>query len=61
MEAFSDYMRVHGDTDVPQYMQLKTGFGGEPLRFIYPQSEIDANSNFPGTAPAVNDPLPMYN
>lgn len=61
LEAFSDYMRVNVDTDVPQYMQLKTGFGGEPLRFIYPQSEIDANSSFPGTAPAVTDPLPMYN
>ncbi len=61
LEAFQDYLRVHGDADVPAYMQLKSGFDGEPLRFIYPQAEIDANENFPGTAPSVNTPLPMYN
>jgi len=60
LEAFQDYLRVHGDPDVPSYMELKSGFGGEPLRFVYPQSEIDANSNFPGSAPDVNTPLPLY-
>jgi hypothetical protein len=60
LEAFSDYLRTHNDADVPQYFQLKTGFDGEPLRFIYPQAEIDANDSFPGTAPAVTEALPMY-
>ncbi len=59
-EAFVDFERSNNDADVPQYFNLKSGFSGKPLRFIYPQSEIDANSNFPGTAPAVTEPLPMY-
>lgn len=60
-EAFIDHARTNGDADVPSYMTLKAGFDGIPLRFIYPQSEIDSNDNFPGTAPAVTEHLPMYN
>jgi len=60
-EAFIDHARVHGDPDVPSYMTLKSGFSGEPLRFIYPQTEIDANSSISSTIPAVTDHLPGYN
>ncbi len=60
-EAFIDHARSHNDPDVPSYITLKSGFTGEPLRFIYPQSEIDSNDNFPGTAPAVTQHLPIYN
>ncbi len=59
-QAFNDYARSFNDPDVPQYFQLKSGFNGQPLRFIYPQSEIDSNDNFPGEAPKVTVPLPMY-
>ena len=62
LEAFVDHARVHGDPDVDSnYMQLKSGFTGNPLRFIYSQVEIDSNDNFPSTAPDINTPLPMYN
>ena len=59
-ESFIDFARSKNDPDVPHYFDLKPGFSGEPLRFIYPQSEIDANSNFNGPAPAVTEALPMY-
>ena len=59
-ESYVDAERAKNDADVPHYFDLKSGFSGEPLRFIYPQSEIDSNSNFPGTAPAVTEALPMY-
>lgn len=60
LEAFSDFARTHNDPDVPEYFSLKSGFSGKPLRFLYPQAEIDANDNFPGTAPAVTEALPLY-
>jgi len=59
-ESFIDFERSNNDADVPQYFQLKSGFSGKPLRFIYPQSEIDSNENFNGPAPAVTEALPMY-
>ena len=59
-ESFTDFGRAKNDADVPHYFDLKSGFSGEPLRFIYPQSEIDANGNFNGPAPAVTEALPMY-
>jgi len=60
LEAFVDHARTHGENGVEGYMQLKPGFNGQPLRFIYPQAEIDSNDNFPGEAPKVTVPLPMY-
>ena len=59
-QAFVDHARTFNDPDVPQYMQLKAGFSGAPLRFIYPQTEIDANPNTPNPAPSITDPLPMF-
>jgi len=57
LNAFVDHSRTANDADVPSYMELKSGFSGNPLRFIYPQSEIDANPNVPSPAPSVNDPI----
>ncbi len=60
LEAFVDHARANGEP-YANYMQLKSGFNGNPVRFIYPQSEVDANPNVPKPVPTVNDPLPMYN
>ena len=61
-EAFVDHARVNGDADVDSsYMQLKSGFTGNPVRFLYPQVEIDSNDNIPATIPDINAPLPIYN
>jgi len=58
-ESFVDFERSANDPDVPEYFTLKSGFSGKPLRFIYPQSEIDTNPNL-SSAPAVTEALPMY-
>jgi len=55
--AFIDHSRTYNDQAVPKYVQLKSGYQGVPLRFIYPQSEIDANPNVPKPVPSVTDPL----
>ena len=62
--AFVDHARSFNDSNVPNnYMQLKGNgsYTGQPLRFIYPQAEIDSNDNFPGNAPDINTPLPIFN
>ena len=55
--SYIDHSRTYNDPDILPYFELKTGFDGAPLRFIYPQSEIDANPNVPKPVPAVTDPL----
>jgi len=57
LNSLIDFSRTNNDPDVLQYFELKPGFSGKPLRFIYPQSEIDANPNVPSPAPAVTDPI----
>jgi len=58
-EAFIDHARSFNDPDVPQYMELQD-YDNQPLRFVYPQVEEDANPNFPGHVD-INVPLPLYN
>jgi len=58
-EAFIDYARSHNDPMIPQYIELQD-YDEEPLRFIYPQVEKDANNNYPGTVD-ITIPLPIYN
>ncbi len=70
-EAYTDFARSFNDPMVPEYMKLhyemdntNPNFGqplysGQPLRFIYPQVEADANENFPGTVD-INEPLPIF-
>ncbi len=61
-ESFIDFSRSFNDPDVPQYMRLHYDdngdpkYSGQPLRFIYPQNEKDANDNYPGTID-INTPL----
>ena len=64
-ESFIDFSRSFNDSMVPQYMKLHynidTGeplYNGQPLRFVYPQTEKDANANFPGM---ININEPLYN
>jgi len=64
-ESFIDFSRSFNDSMVPQYMKLRfdlqTGdilYSGQPLRFVYPQTEKDANANFPGM---ININEPLYN
>ncbi len=52
-ESFIDFSRSFNDPLVPAYMKLHYDsngplYSGQPLRFIYPQNEKDANDNFPG-------------
>jgi len=58
-EAFIDHARSFNDPMVPQYMELQD-YDDEPLRFIYPETEENANSNYPGTVDIIV-PLPIYN
>jgi len=64
-ESYIDYARSFNDPDVPEYMKLRFDEDGnsmyenQPLRFIYPQVEEDANDNFPGMV-GISVPLPMY-
>ncbi len=70
-EAYTDFARSFNDPMVPQYFRLHYDihpnspgynqplYSGQPLRFIYPQVEVDANANFPGMVD-INVPLPIY-
>ena len=64
-EVFIDFARSFNDPAVPEYMKLHYDddgnpmYEGQPLRFIYPQVEEDANSNFPGMQD-IDVPLPLY-
>lgn len=70
-EAYVDFARSFYDPMVPQYLELhydtdpdSANFGqqlysGQPLRFIYPEVEENANDNFPGTVD-INEALPLY-
>ena len=63
-ESFIDFARSFNDPMVPEYMKLHYNsngplYSGQPLRFIYPQVEKDANANFPGMVD-VNEALPLY-
>ncbi len=64
-ESFIDFARSFNDNDVPAYMELRTDDNGnpkyenQPLRFIYPQVDEDANDNFPGRI-SIETPLPIY-
>jgi hypothetical protein len=64
-ESFIDFARSFNDNEVPEYMELRTDNNGnpkyenQPLRFLYPQVDEDANSNFPGRI-AIDVPLPIY-
>ncbi len=70
-EAYVDFARSFNDSMVPQYMRLhyetdgsspnvgQQLYAGQPLRFIYPQVEKDANDNFPGMVD-IDVPLPIY-
>ena len=70
-EAYVDFERSFNDPLVPQYFRLhyevdsdspnynQPLYSGQPLRFIYPQVEQDANDNFPGLVD-INEPLPLY-
>ncbi len=63
-ESFIDFARSFNDPMVPEYMKLHYDangplYSGQPLRFIYPQNEKDANDNFPGMVD-VNEALPLY-
>jgi len=61
-ESFIDFARSFNDPMVPEYMKLRYDdngdpmYNGQPLRFIYPQNEKDANDNFPGMVD-INTPL----
>ena len=68
-QAFVDFSRSFNDPMVPEYMKLhyetnnsspnvgQPLYAGQPLRFIYPQVEADANDNYPGT---INIDVPLY-
>ncbi len=58
-ESFIDHARSYNDPMVPQYMEL-SDYDDEPLRFVYPEVEEDANDNFPGSV-SITTPLPLYN
>ncbi len=58
-ESFIDMCRSHNDSMIPSYMEV-SDYDDQPLRFLYPQVEVDANSNFPGEID-VTTPLPLYN
>jgi len=63
-ESFIDFARSFNDPMVPEYMKLHFDangplYSGQPLRFIYPQNEKDANANFPGMID-INEALPLY-
>ncbi len=62
-ESFIDFSRSFNDPLVPAYMKLHYDsngplYSGQPLRFIYPQNEKDANANFPGM---IDINTPLYN
>lgn len=48
-EAWTEWRR----TGYPDFLVVSAGAGGRPvpLRFLYPQSEVTGNQNYPGTIP----------
>lgn len=54
-EAFNDFRRTKNGANI----SLKSGFSGTPERFLYPQSEINSNTNIPNPIPAVTVPTPV--
>lgn len=55
IEVFNDVRRTIGETNVR--VAVLPNFGSElPQRFLYPQSEIDANINTPSPIPALFQP-----
>lgn len=48
-EAWTEWRR----TGYPDFLVVSAAAGGRsvPLRFLYPQSEVTGNQNYPGTVP----------
>lgn len=54
-ESFIDFGRTNNIAEI----ELKSGFDGTPQRFLYPQSEINSNTNTPSPLPKVVEPTPV--
>jgi hypothetical protein len=55
-ECFNDFGRSNNKAEI----QLKSGNSGSPQRFLYPQSEINANPNTPNPIPTINTKTPLH-
>lgn len=55
-ESFVDFGRSNNIAGI----ELKSGFSGSPQRFIYPQVEINSNTNTPSPLPSVTDKTPVH-
>jgi len=55
LESFNDFRRTNNIAEI----QLKSGFSGSPQRFLYPQSEVNSNSNIPSPLPDVTTKTPI--
>ncbi|WP_051621333.1 SusD/RagB family nutrient-binding outer membrane lipoprotein [Leeuwenhoekiella sp. MAR_2009_132] len=54
-ESFVDFNRTNNIAEIT----LKSGFNGNAERFVYPQVEVNGNSNIPMPLPGVLDPTPV--
>ena len=55
-ECFNDFGRSNNAAEI----QLKSGNPGSPQRFLYPQSEINANPNTPSPIPTIITKTPIH-
>ncbi|WP_442846481.1 SusD/RagB family nutrient-binding outer membrane lipoprotein [Leeuwenhoekiella sp. H156] len=55
-ESFIDLTRTSNEAGIV----LKSGYSGIPARFLYPQVEINSNSNTPSPIPGITQPTPIY-
>lgn len=55
-ECFNDFGRSNNAAEI----QLKSGNPGSPQRFLYPQSEINANPNTPSPIPSIITKTPIH-
>ena len=55
-ECFNDFGRSNNAAEI----QLKSGNAGSPQRFLYPQSEINANPNTPNPIPTITTKTPLH-
>lgn len=56
LESFNDFGRTNNLAEIT----LKTGFTGTPQRFLYPQVEVNSNTNTPNPIPSVTTKTPLH-
>lgn len=51
LESFNDFRRTNNIAEI----ELKSGNDNTPQRFLYPQSEVNSNTNVPNPIPSISD------